>query len=65
MNYDAIGGRRWVFTLLAFCTASVLLWFGKLTGEQWVSLVPMLAGIYVAGNVGQRAVESRQLSSGA
>ena len=59
MNYDAIGGRRWVFTLLAFAASSVLLWFGKLTGEQWTSLVPMLAGIYVAGNVGQRAVEAR------
>ena len=38
--------------------ASMLLWYGKLTGAEWVSVVTWVAGIYAAANTGQRGIEA-------
>ena len=58
MNFDAAGGRRFIFTAAVFLASCLLLWFGHLTGEQWVGLQPLLLGIYAGANVAQRGVEA-------
>lgn len=55
---DAFGGRRFWLCSVICMAASVLLWYGKLTGAEWVSAVTWVAGIYVAGNTGQRGIEA-------
>jgi len=59
MNYEAIGGRRWLFALLIFATATVLLWFGKLDAAAWVNLLQWTFGAFAFANVVQRAVEAK------
>lgn len=57
---DKLGGRRFWLCCAACLAASALLWAGKLTGAEWVSVVTWVTGIYVAGNTSQRGIEAAQ-----
>ena len=57
---DKLGGRRF-WLCCGLCLASCLmLWLGKISGAEWVSVVTWLGGLYIAGNVAQRGVEAAQ-----
>ena len=58
---DKLGGRRFWLCTGTSLAACVLLWCGKLTGAEWVGAVTWVAGIYVAGNTGQRGIEAAQV----
>ena len=58
---DKLGGRRFWLCSTVSLAACVLLWYGKLTGAEWVSLATWITGIYVAGNTGQRGIEAAQV----
>ena len=58
---DKLGGRRFWLCSAVCLAACVLLWYGKLTGAEWVSLATWITGIYVAGNTGQRGIEAAQV----
>ena len=55
---DALGGRRFWLCSAICMAACVLLWYGKLTGAEWVSVVTWVAGIYAAANTSQRGIEA-------
>lgn len=57
---DKLGGRRFWLCSTVSLAACVLLWYGKLTGAEWVSLATWITGIYVVGNTGQRGIEAAQ-----
>lgn len=59
MNFDTIGGRRFVLVCVTGLGASVLLWFGKLTPDAWASAMQWSVAAYIAGNVGQRHIEAK------
>ena len=58
MNYNSIGGRRFLLALGAGVTATLLQWFGKLdpAGSSYSMIVIGTVASYITGNV----VESRQ-----
>ncbi|MGE5552813.1 MAG: hypothetical protein ACM3XZ_02680 [Betaproteobacteria bacterium] len=54
--WRAFGGRKF----LAFMAATVLCWFGRISGEAWVAAM----GLYLAANVTQKAVAGKGGSAG-
>ena len=59
MNFDTIGGRRFLITIGAGVTATVLQWFGKLdpAGGTYAMIVMGTVAAYITGNVAQRKIE--------
>lgn len=51
----ACGGRRFLLTVGAGLVHTLLLWFGKLTGEQFVMLTMSTTAVYVGANTYQKA----------
>lgn len=49
--WRALGGRKF----LAFVAATILCWFGKITGEIWL----MAMGFFVGANVAQKFLLNR------
>jgi hypothetical protein len=62
VNFEAIGGRRFLLTVGTHVSSIVLLWFGKLPAESYTTLVIATVAAYITGNVAQRikAPEPRQ-----
>lgn len=57
MNFDTIGGRRYVLVWAVYAGSSVLLWFGKLDSANYAMLMVATVAAYITGNVYQRKVE--------
>lgn len=59
MNFDSIGGRRYVLAWAALLIASTLQWFGKLDlgGTAYGIVIGSTVSAYIAGNVMQRKHE--------
>lgn len=57
MNFQAIGGRRFVLAVGAGLASTVLQWFGKLdpAGMAYVAVISSTVAAFIAGNV----IESR------
>jgi hypothetical protein len=54
VNFDAIGGRRFLLTVAAHAAATALLWFGKLNADAYTTIVIATVAAYITGNVTQR-----------
>lgn len=54
-KYDTIGGRRFIMCMGACIVSSILLWFAKLDPKNFSDIIIWITGIYVTGNVTQRA----------
>lgn len=60
---EEIGGRRFMMAMGTGITCSVLVWFGKISGEVFQWTVVLTVGAYITGNTvqkvipGQKAVE--------
>lgn len=51
MNNDGgYGSRKFLLAAAGLVISSVLLWFGKLTGGDYVTFNSILAGAYMAAN---------------
>ena len=64
-----VGGRTFLLTLGCGIVASLLLWFGKLDGGSYTTLILGTVGAYIGANAYQRGVEVRadaqvQISTG-
>lgn len=59
MNFERIGGRRFLFTFtcLAICTA--LRCFDKLPASDFVAIVNWIGTVYMGVNLGQKAIEAK------
>ena len=60
MTTDKLGGRRYWLCCAVCLAACVLLWYGKLTGAEWVGAMQWISSAYILGNVGQRGIEAAQ-----
>jgi hypothetical protein len=45
-----VGGRRFALTVGAGVVHSLLLWFGKISGEQFVMLTASTVAVYIGAN---------------
>jgi hypothetical protein len=59
MNFDSVGGRRYLLAWAALISSCVLQWFGKLDlgGTAWGLAISGTVAAYIAGNVIQRKHE--------
>lgn len=53
-----VGGRRFLLTVGAGLVHTLLLWFGKITGEQFVMLTMGTTAVYVGANTYQKSKEA-------
>jgi hypothetical protein len=51
--------RKFKFTAAVFVASTAALFFDKLAGGEYVTLVTLMAGIYTSGNVTQKHVQAR------
>lgn len=51
---DAIGGRKFTLALLSGLSASVLVWFGKISPDAYSTVMLAVAGAYSVANVAQK-----------
>lgn len=54
MTISTFGGRRFLLTLGCGVVTSILLWFGKLDGAIYATVVLGTVGAYIAGNTVQK-----------
>lgn len=61
MTIASLGGRKFVLCVGCGAITSVLLWFGKLDGAAYQTVILGTVGAFIAGNVvAQRKVEHRK-----
>lgn len=51
---ESVGGRRFIMAMGAGVTASVLVWFAKISPEVYQWIVLGTVGAYIAGNTAQK-----------
>jgi len=54
MNLDSYGGRRFLMTMGCGVVSSALLWFGKISGSEYVTLVTLTVVPYIGFNTQQK-----------
>lgn len=54
-DFNTVGGRRFLICLGACIMTTILMWFLKIDSKTYGDVVIWITGIYVTGNVAQRA----------
>ena len=49
MNFNTVGGRKFVVTVLCNIVSTILLWFGKLDASNFALLVGGVTAAYITG----------------
>lgn len=55
MNLERFASRKFLLALLTLLLGTAFFALGKLTADQWSSLISWVLGLYMAGNVGDTA----------
>ena len=55
---EQIGGRKFAITLGCGAVTAFLTWFGKIDGTTYALVIGGTVGVYIAGNVAQKKVQS-------
>lgn len=53
IHWDILGGRKFTAAACAGVAASILCWFGKISGAEYEVIVLGTLGAYITGNVWQ------------
>lgn len=59
MNLDLLGGRKFIVTVLAILCTTGLVWDKKISDGVYSTVMIAAIGAYIAGNVTQKAKESK------
>jgi hypothetical protein len=51
------GLRKFIIALIVIGIASLMLWFGKVTGDNFTSILIWITGLYMGGNVAAKVAE--------
>ena len=54
MNLTALGGRRFLLTVATQVSATILVWFGKISGDVYSVIIIATVGAYITGNTIQK-----------
>ena len=57
MNFDLVGGRRFILALLSQLSCNLLIWHGKISDEVYSTVILFTVAAYITGNVAQRKIE--------
>jgi hypothetical protein len=55
-----LGGRRFLLTLGCSIVSTILVWHGKISGGEFVTVISLTASAYIAGNTIQKAQEAKE-----
>jgi hypothetical protein len=58
MIFTKYGGRRFLMVIGCAAVSTVLVWFGKVSGAEFVTLISLTVGAYIAGNTYQKKAEA-------
>lgn len=60
MNFDTLGGRRYILTWAAGLAATALQWAGKLdaAGTSYAAIIMGTVAAYIVGNTYQKKTEA-------
>jgi len=64
VNFDQLGGRRFLIAQQVLVVSTALVACGKITSGDWVTVTLGIAGVFVAGNVAQRQIEAKKEANG-
>ena len=64
VKFDDWGGRRFLLAISVLAVDTILLALGMVDGTIWRDVLLGTVGVYVAGNVAQKAVERRTSQQG-
>jgi hypothetical protein len=53
-----LGGRRFVMTMGCGIVSTILVWFTKISGAEYVTIISLTVAAYIGGNVYQKKVEA-------
>ena len=59
MNFDSIGGRRFLMAMSCGMACTVLVWFGKIDGPIFRDVVIATVAAYIVGNTWQKKIEAQ------
>ena len=59
-DYRGYKGTKFQLVLLSLIIGTIMLWFGKITGDLWTWGVLGLIASYVTGDVASRFAEARK-----
>jgi hypothetical protein len=59
MNWDTLGGQRFVLTLGCGVVTSLLCWFGKIGEGTYATVIIATVGVYIAGATTEK-IKTRQ-----
>ena len=54
MNFERIGGRRFLMTMGCAVVNTALVWYAKISGDVYRDIIIATVAVYVAGNVTQK-----------
>ncbi len=60
MNFDTLGGRRFLFAVGLSIGSSILLWFGKLTSSDFASILNFNVIALVAGHSADKFAKGKE-----
>ena len=57
---ESVGGRRFLMAMGAGITATVLVWFAKISGDVYQWIVLGTVGAYIVGNTAQKVLPGQK-----
>lgn len=64
VNYERLGGRRFLLTVGTLLLSTVLLWFARISDAVWRDVLIATVAVYVTGNTAQKAIERKREEPG-
>lgn len=64
MNFDTVGGRRFILALISGAGTFALCMAGRIDGTAYMLTTIGIVGAYITGNVAQRKAEAKQITQG-
>lgn len=57
LNYEAVGGRRFVLACATLVSATLLAYVGRLDSASYAAVMAAVVAAYVTGNTAQKWIE--------
>lgn len=64
MNFDTIGGRRFLLTVISGAGTWLLTWAGKIDGGVYSAVTIATVAAYIVGNVAQKRIDAKDGGNG-
>lgn len=59
---EKFGGRKFLMTLGCGVATTLLVWFGKIDGGVYATVIIATVGAYIAGNTAQKAIQKPEIA---